>query len=241
MINSIETIPSRGIKPTVLKHHPRFTIPELVPLNVGLAWELTGGLSEPSKMPCHGFSTPARRCNVGTKLREVPGSICEICYAFERGRYGFEVVQLALERRYEALMNEPRWTEAMVWLINRFEKSGYFRWFDSGDVPDFAALEKIIEVVRQTPRIKHWLPTKEYGLISQWVKAHGAFPKNLTVRLSAYMVNGAPPRELAKRLGVLTSGVKKRGFSCPASLQGNQCGECRTCWQKRGNVNYHKH
>jgi hypothetical protein len=86
------------------------------------------------------------------------------------------------------------------------------------------------------------LPTREYGFVSEYVKRHGLFPKNLTVRLSAFMVNGPPPTGLAKILGVKTSGVLKTGFTCPAYRQGNQCLECRACWDKRvANVNYKAH
>ena len=50
--------------------------------------ESVGGLSAPSKMPCHGYSIPASRCKIGRKMRKVAGSICAICYAL-KGRYSF--------------------------------------------------------------------------------------------------------------------------------------------------------
>ena len=44
-------------------------------------------------------------------------------------------------------------------------------------------------IAKNTPKIKHWLPTKEYQLIRQYEKEFGEFPKNLIVRVSAPMVD----------------------------------------------------
>lgn len=216
-------------------------------MNKQLALAIVGGLSEPSKMPCHGFSIPAKYCKVGQKMRNVAGSICSKCYAL-KGRYGFGVVQTALERRYTNL-NHPQWVEAMAWLINNVEKSGFFRWHDSGDIQGVEHLNKIVEVCNLTPSVQHWLPTREYvgeagnkGIIQQWFASGGVVPSNLTIRLSALMLDGAPPTSIAARFGLPTSGVCKVGFTCPAPNQGNKCGECRACWNKNvPNVNYKQH
>ena len=56
---------------------------------------ITGGLSAPSKMPCHSFSISAKRCKVGSKLRKVVGSTCNKCYAL-KGRYVFPNVERAM-------------------------------------------------------------------------------------------------------------------------------------------------
>jgi len=56
------------------------------------------------------------------------------------------------------------------------------------------------------------------------------------------MIDGKPPTNLARKLELTTSGVSPNGFNCPSSKQGNQCGECRACWDKTvENVNYKKH
>lgn len=204
------------------------------------ALAIIGGLSSPSKMPCHGWSIPARLCQTGQKLRAIIGSICFFCYAL-KGRYVFENVQKALEKRLKCF-EHPLWVEAMSFAIWKKEKSGFFRWFDSGDIQSLLMLEKIVQIAKNLPEITFWLPTREYGYVSQYVAKHGAFPKNLTVRLSAYMVEGKPPVELAKRLGCVTSGVSADSFTCPAPKQGNKCLDCRACWNMSvTNVNYKKH
>jgi hypothetical protein len=209
-------------------------------MNKQTALSIVGGLSEPSKMPCYSFSIPAQKCITGMKLRDVDGSICNKCYAL-RGNYLYSNVKNALARRFEGLSN-PQWVEAMAFLINTTEASGFFRWHDSGDIQSVAHLDRIIQVCKLTPEVKHWLPTREYSFISQWRAANGAFPSNLTIRLSALMMEAQPPTAIAKRLGVATSGVSKVGFTCPSSIQGNKCIRCRACWDSNvENVNYKRH
>lgn len=205
-----------------------------------LALEIVGGLSKPSKMPCHGWSIPAKRCKTGGKLRNVKGSVCEHCYAL-KGRYSFGNVQNALERRFAALSN-PQWVEAMTAAIKGSESSGFFRFLDAGDLQSLEMLENIAQIARNLPQITFWLPTREYSIVAEYVAKHGAFPSNLTVRLSALMIDGQPPVSIAKRLGVVTSGVTKTGFTCPAPNQGNKCLSCRACWNRSvENVNYKVH
>ncbi len=198
-----------------------------------------GSLSTPSKMPGYGYSTSADDCITGSKLANVKGSICSICYA-RKGRYVFPNVQNAMKKRLESL-ERLDWIDTMVQLISRKEKSGFFRWHDSGDLQGVWHLEKIAEVARRLPSIKFWLPTREYKIVSDWMK-FCTKPRNLTIRLSAFMIDGPAPVAVAKRLGLTTSGAKKTGFSCPSSQQGNQCGDCRACWDEAvTNVDYKPH
>jgi hypothetical protein len=206
----------------------------------------TGGLSKPSKMPCHSYSIPARRCKVGKKMQSVKGSICSVCYAL-KGRYGFANVQNALERRYQSLFNDD-WVEAMTAEIEAKEKSGFFRLHDSGDIQGLWHLDKIVQLARNLPHIQFWLPTREYvangeeTVIQDWIEKNGAFPDNLTVRLSALMIDGPAPKAIADRLGLGSSGVSETDWNCPAPDQKNSCGDCRKCWDKSEPViNYRKH
>ncbi len=209
-------------------------------MTLEIAKAVVGGFSKPSKMPCFSFSIPATTCKAGTKLREVKGSVCSQCYAF-RGNYRFGSVKKAHARRFANLSHEF-WIEAMAHLINNLEYSGHFRWHDSGDLQSVEHLARIVAVCNLTPDTKHWLPTREYGIVSKYIENGGKIPANLIVRLSAHMVDGNPPTALAHKLGVQTSGVARGGFDCPASSQGNKCLRCRACWDVgRENINYKKH
>jgi len=192
---------------------------------------LIGGLSQTSKMPCPSWSISAHRCNVGGKLSEVSGSICEGCYA-KKGAYTWGNVQAALEKRWEVYSsNTLAWRENMAQLITR-KGLTYFRWFDSGDIADLEMLEHIVAIAEAVPWCRFWLPTKELATVSQWQAIHGEFPENLTVRLSAYMRDKLPPSALKLPCSTVTDKQDPIGSPCPSKAQGNQCLDCRACWSK---------
>jgi len=210
----------------------------------------TGGLSEPSKMPGYGYGTPARECRAGSKLRKCEGSVCSTCYAL-KGRYTFSNVQNAQQIRFN-LVREPKnrktWVESMVFLINRhyqLSDAKEFRWFDSGDLQGIWQLELIVEVCRATPKVKHWMPTREYKDIRDYIKKYGSFPKNLAVRYSAHWIDKMPTTVIK---GVPFSTVSTaddvfpKAHHCPARHQNNECGSCRACWDPDvEHVDYHGH
>ena len=194
------------------------------------AWALVGGLSKPSKMPGFSIGLPAKECKTGSKLRQVKGSTCYNCYAL-KGCYVFKVVQDAQYKRLEAIKS-PLWVAAMTILINS-KKSKWFRWHDSGDVQDLQHLNKIYDVCRLTPGIKHWMPTRE-----AWIMDHvSRAPDNLIIRFSVPMIDQEPAGSWPNTSTVVTAGA-----TCPSSKQGNQCLDCRNCWNKKiKNVSYGKH
>jgi len=108
-----------------------------------------------------------------------------------------------------------------------------FRWHDSGDVQDLNHLQKIYEVCRLTPTKKHWMPTRE-----AWIKDHlDSKPDNLVIRFSAPMVNQRAPASWPNSSEVVDSGA-----SCPSAKQGNQCLDCRKCWDASiKTISYGKH
>ena len=202
--------------------------------------DAVGGFSAPSKMPCHGYSIPAKHCKTGRKMRKVENSICSICYAL-KGRYSFPNVQNALERRFKTIKGR-KWVSDMVAAITAVERSGFFRWHDSGDLQSVSHFARICEIARQTPTVRHWLPTREYAMVREYLDKGNTIPENLTVRFSALMVDGPAPESLAKRCGVQVSGACESAFSCPSSRQGNVCGDCRACWSRETfNVTYKTH
>jgi hypothetical protein len=201
------------------------------------AEKIVGSLSKPSKMPGHAYSIPAIECKTGGKLRDVPGSVCDDCYAC-KGRYQFHPVILAMYRRYDSL-DHPLWVDAMVHLI-RQSGDTHFRWHDSGDLQSLNHLSNIIEVAVRLPEVSFWLPTKEKGLIKQALRSGITPPPNLVIRVSNPMI------DKVSKSNFLTSSVHKNtppvGYECPAPKQGNQCGSCRACWDSSiKNISYHHH
>ena len=137
-----------------------------------------------------------------------------------------------MNRRLEALKDQ-RWVRAMVVLM---KDRKYFRWHDSGDIQSAWHLKRILEVCKQTPDTKHWLPTRESRLLA--LMDPEVIPKNLIIRLSATKVNGAAPSSWPWT-STVTDG---KGKTCPAPDQGGKCQSCRQCWDRSViNVQYAKH
>jgi len=202
-----------------------------------------GNLSRPSKMPSYAWSISARRCNVGSKLAKVKGSVCEGCYAL-KGRYMFNNTQDALERRYNAWNSDrAKWVDAMIYLMHNKQhivNAGVFRFFDSGDIQGSAMLDDINTVAWASPTIRFWLPTKEYKLVKNYDKE---IAPNLVIRVSAPTVD----KGFSGYTHISTVYNKDNidtaeGHICPSSKQGNQCGSCRACWNdKVSEVSYIAH
>ena len=185
-----------------------------------------------TKMVGSAFSSDSFACKVGSRLANVKGSVCESCYARRIQKMRPSVNQgwtRNYEKSVDLIANAPnKWIAACVFQINRFANKtneNYHRWFDSGDLDSLGQLKAIIEVARQTPNIKHWLPTRELAIVRSY---KGKVPNNLVIRLSAPMVDDKPVK------GANTSTVHKHknaiGWVCPAPTQGNNCGDCRACW-----------
>jgi hypothetical protein len=203
------------------------------------AEKITGGLSEPSKMPGHAWGINARDCITGSKLHQVKGSVCEFCYALE-GRFMWPNVVLSNDRRF-ARMNDPQWVRAMVELITR-SQDDYFRWFHAGDLQSVMHLFNICLVCLELPQVKFWLPTREYRIVAEYRRQYGIIPSNLVIRLSAHMVDGAPPSGFGLPTSTVHYKKKPVGKVCHAPRRANQCGGCRACWNPEiENVSYRRH
>jgi hypothetical protein len=199
-------------------------------LTVKEAIAICGPLSNPGKMPCHGYALPAQRCRLGSFLQQLPKAVCHYCYAL-RGRYLFRQVKAAMEKRFASL-SDPRWVEAVSTLIHR-SGDRYFRWHDSGDLQSVEHLEKIIQVCKFLPRVKFWLPTREYQTVEAYRRIGGTIPPNLCIRYSAHLVDGPPPLEYGMPVSTVASGktgTPAGSHICPAPKQNNTCGSCRACW-----------
>jgi len=146
------------------------------------AQSICGTLTSTSKMPCKSYSLPTETCQTGYRMAQIKGSICHSCYANKGFYRAYEnTVKPSQWARWDSL-NDPLWVDAIVNMIGNDQ---YFRWHDSGDLQGLDHLEKIASVAEKTPNCRHWLPTREYGIVKQYIAKHGALPVNLIVRLSA--------------------------------------------------------
>jgi hypothetical protein len=193
-------------------------------MKVSEAVKITGSMTRTSKMPGLSYSLPAWECQVGAKLRKVPGSVCAGCYALKGNYTRYPAIKAAQYYRLQSLRN-PQWTEAMVTQIKRQK---FFRWHDAGDLQGVWHLKNIMEVCKQTPSTKHWLPTREVKYTSLMDPA--VVPTNLKIIISDHMIDQATP----VKSWPFSSGVSssKKLATCPAPSQGGKCGSCRACWDR---------
>lgn len=197
---------------------------------------ITGGCGENSKMPGTTYGISTRYCVPDP----APGTVCARCYA-RKGFYLMPTVKAAHERREQAMeLARSNDTDRFAWVCAMAAEIGqgrvpYHRWYDSGDLSCWEDLAMIADVARAAPRVKHWLPSKKYSIVIDYLQRETP-PRNLTIRLSAMLVNDA--LRWARDRGLVTSSVftstPPRGARvCPADRQGHNCGDCRACWDKR--------
>lgn len=217
---------------------------KIIPIKKIDARAVCGTLTQTSKMPCKSSSLPTESCITGFRMAQIPGSICAICYA-DKGFYAIyqNTIKPAQHARLDAVwqaMQSPDaarlWVSAMVSLIG---DDKYFRHHDSGDLQGHEHLNLIVLLARATPHCMHWLPTREYGIVKQYIDAFGAdaIPDNLIIRLSA-MYPDKPVRVPASLAGVKNITVSNvhspsgrvHGMACNAPDNGGACGDCRACW-----------
>lgn len=201
------------------------------------ATAIVQGLTKTDKMPSFSYSIPAKECKKGATLRNIANSVCSTCYAL-KGNYTRYPNIVKTQYKRLASINNLDWVNAMVFLINnkkQIQETGVFRWHDSGDIQSREHLAKIILIAKETPNVKHWLPTKESRLIREMADF---IPDNLIVRLSGSMIDGNAP----KYANTSTVTTDKDKATCRAFENDGKCGDCRKCWDKQvKNVSYYKH
>ena len=122
---------------------------KIIPIKKSQAASVCGTLTATSKMPCKSLSLPTESCITGSKMAEMPGSICSSCYA-NKGFYSMyaNTIKPAQFARLDSI-DSPHWVDSMVSSIGN---DAFFRWHDSGDIQGLAHLEKIVSICQQTPK-----------------------------------------------------------------------------------------
>lgn len=171
-------------------------------------------------------------------LETCPGSVdpngglvaaCQGCYA-TTGNYRFANVKAPRAHNKED-WQRPEWVSDMVQAL---DSDRYFRWFDSGDVYALELAEKILQVMEQTPWVKHWIPSRMY----KFSKFASVFAKmqalpNVSVRFSSDSVQGEFSPEHGSTIGTIETLQKLEGVKiCHAYDNDGKCGGCRDCWNK---------
>jgi hypothetical protein len=206
-------------------------------------------LSRPSKMPGPSWSLPAGPACPFAVYGE--DSICGSCYASVdhagSSRYGNAVVQHAQAARFDwakqCMRSNDGYREFVSLLTEAIEiatrKQPYMRVHDSGDLFSARYTMAWAEICAALPNVHFWFPTRSWR--APWlatIQELAALP-NVAVRPSALHFDAPAPQIAGLAAGTTAAEV---GFTCPAPFQGNACGSCRTCWDRRDKpVSYHAH
>lgn len=154
---------------------------------------------------------------------------CQGCYA-TTGNYRFPNVRAPRDFNKQDWQRSD-WVDDMVMAL---DSSRYFRWFDSGDMYSLDLAEKIYQVMKLTPWVKHWLPTRMYkftkydSVINRMMKLD-----NVVVRLSSdsvtgEVINGLTTSTIFSDDSQLTSDM----VECKAYEHDGKCNGCRACYSK---------
>jgi hypothetical protein len=187
-------------------------------------------LSKASKMPCRSWSLVAREtcpASIDSNGELVPA--CRGCYAVG-GNYRFSNVKAPREHNRQDWKRQD-WVADMV---AELDNDRYFRWFDSGDMYSLGLAKKILQVMQQTPWVKHWLPTRmhKFSKFASVISDMQAL-SNVVVRLSSDSVTGDTiPGQTTSTIIPSAEDAAETMTVCRAYERQGKCGSCRACWSK---------
>lgn len=195
-------------------------------------------LSRVSKLDgIRSWSTPAGKSCPASKDSEV----CEGCYA-KFGNYNYSNVKEPREHNMKD-WRRSSWCDDM---IKELDNDRYFRWFDSGDLMNITQALKILKVMKNTPWVKHWMPTLSYNKIPALkaiMEEMNQLP-NVVVRASSKIYNvSVSDKEIQFSSKVITNENNATGYLCEAyKNKDKNCNGCRACWDKDiKEINYYIH
>ena len=186
-------------------------------------------LSKASKMPCRSWSLEAlTTCPASKKSNGELVDACKGCYA-TTGNYRFPNVKAP------RLENQKDWkrSEWVADMVDQLDNDRYFRWFDSGDMYSLRLAVKIYEVMKLTPWVKHWIPTRmhKFAKFKTIIEHMKALP-NVSVRLSSDSVTGEYEAHHGSTIIPEGNTIPKGVSACHAYENDGKCGTCRKCWDK---------
>ena len=187
-------------------------------------------LSKAGKMPCRSWSLQAiDTCpaSIGSDGELVDA--CKGCYA-TTGNYRFPNVKKPREHNREDWQRDS-WVDDMV---AELDNDRYFRWFDSGDMYHIKLARKMLEVMKRTPWVRHWLPTRmhKFAKFAPVIQEMNNLP-NVVVRLSSDSVIGETIAGANTSTIIPTPEQATAEMTvCEAYSRDGKCGPCRKCWDK---------
>jgi hypothetical protein len=153
---------------------------------------------------------------------------CKGCYA-TTGNYHYPNV------KKPRIANRDDW-QRQDWvqdMVKALDSQRYFRWFDSGDVYTIDLAEKILAVMKATPWVKHWMPTRmaKFAKFKKVLSQMESLP-NVKVRFSSDSVTGEHTSAHGSTIVPTAADAPKNAFVCQAYKHDGKCNGCRACYDK---------
>ena len=168
------------------------------------------------------------------------------CYAC-KGAQQISRVQAAYYRNFRLYMdNADKFFEQMYCKIT-FSGLPKVRIFDSGDIPDYEFLERLIKLCGRTPNVKYMMFTKRYEWVNKWIDENGSLPDNFNIMFSAWDKLWDVPNPHGLGVAYIDFNDKRlnpefpdNAFVCPGRT--TTCSACGVCWNKKvKSVVFHQH
>jgi hypothetical protein len=168
------------------------------------------------------------------------------CYA-GKGCQQIAVVQGAYYRNMRLYYDDPDNFFEQIYCKIKFSGLPKVRWFDSGDIADAEFFDRMVELCKRTPDVKHMAFTKKYEIVNEYIDKNGKLPDNLNVMFSAWHKMWYIPNP--HNLGIayidfndksLNPEFPKNAFICPG--RESTCSACGACFNKKLKaVIFHQH
>lgn len=164
------------------------------------------------------------------------------CYAL-KGHFLFQKVQNRFMKNLEAYKKNPTQFWEDIYEGSKFYT--YFRYFSSGDIPDYKFIRGMCQVARRNPHTKYLCFTKRYEWVNQWKDEKHQIPKNLQFVFSCW--KDFVPENPYHFPMTFVQFPKEPEYDCyipenaiPCS---GSCASCQACWNmKKGeSVVFRKH
>ena len=158
-----------------------------------------------------------------------PDHTCHYCYVKKSALWRYW--KYLLDENTRLIQNDPLWVKAISFYINKIGRLGQFRFWISGEFKDYTMFKKVMQVVKNCPGCKFWIPTTKHDLVFRYIDEFGK-PENASINLSYTFIHNDIPKKLIKKavkydLKITHAVISKEDVSCWANL--NQSGNCEHC------------
>ena len=159
-----------------------------------------------------------------------PAAPCfKLCYAAKIARLR-KTVQTAYDRNYEILTTNP----AQYWIEVRkaATTARFFRYHVSGDIPDIAYFNHMVQLAEHLPHTTFLAFTKQYHIVNEYITKYAPIPENLKIIFSNW---GAWKCDNPHNLPTCEIILKGNEPAPNWKICGGNCTECACrgigCWE----------